>query len=240
MHFNQHGYELRCEWGKPGVAALAPMVDAIVIVDTLSFSTCVDVAVSRGAIVYPYPWKDDSAEAFARSVEAVLAGPRNKDRLSLSPMSLRQLPPGQRIVLPSPNGATLSGLTGGTPTLTGCLRNAATVAHVARSFGPRIGVVPAGEQWPDGSLRPAIEDWIGAGAVLSYLSGSTSPEADLARQAFLGTSGKLAEILQTSTSGRELIERGWMDDVSIASELNTSACAPILTEGSYRMAPGRS
>src|SRR6185503_18892369 len=76
--FDQDAYALRCEWGAAGVAALAPHVDVIVLVDVLSFSTCVDIAVNRGAHVYPYPWKDASATDFAASLNAVLAGPRSR------------------------------------------------------------------------------------------------------------------------------------------------------------------
>ena len=44
-----------------------------VIVDVLSFSTSVDAACSAGATVYPYRWKDETAQAFAKSIPAVLA-----------------------------------------------------------------------------------------------------------------------------------------------------------------------
>jgi 2-phosphosulfolactate phosphatase len=127
--FDQDAYALRCEWGAAGITALAPCVDVLILVDVLSFSTCVDIAIARGARVYPYPWKDASAAAFAQSVEALLAGPRSRDHVSLSPGSLQRLTPGARVVLPSPNGATLSRLTGRVPTLTGCLRNAIAVAR---------------------------------------------------------------------------------------------------------------
>jgi 2-phosphosulfolactate phosphatase len=228
MWFDQDAYALRCEWGAAGIVALAPCVDVIVFVDVLSFSTCVDVAVSRGARLYPYPWKDATASDFAESVDAVLAGPRSREQLSLSPVSLQRLKSGVRVVLPSPNGATLSRLTGRLPTLTGCLRDAAAVARAAQSYGPRIGLVPAGERWPDGSLRPSLEDWLGAGAILSHVAGSISPEAELARDAFLCHSASIGTVIEASASGRELIEQGWSDDVALATEVAVSACAPVL------------
>src|SRR5215208_547495 len=68
MWFDQSSYHVRCEWGERGVATLAPNVDAIIIVDILCFSTCVDIGTSHGALVYPYRWKDDSAERFANGI----------------------------------------------------------------------------------------------------------------------------------------------------------------------------
>ena len=232
--FTQQAYHVRCEWGVAGVRALAPSVDVVVLVDVLSFSTCVDVAVSREAIVYPFAWKDERAAEFAAQVDGTLAGPRSRTHFSLSPMSMQSAASRQRIVLPSPNGAALSGLTGATPTLTGCFRNAAAVAHRARSFGPRIGVVPAGERWPDDTLRPALEDWLGAGAILAHLDGVLSPEAHAARTAFETHRATLGEVVAACASGRELIGRGWERDVQIATELEVSATAPLLREGAYQ------
>lgn len=234
MWFDQDAYALRCEWGPAGIAALASTSDVIIIVDVLSFSTGVDIAMGRGASVYPYRYRDASARDFAVAVDAILAGPRNDAGPSLSPASLRHLPAGARVVLPSPNGATLSQLTGSLPTLTGCLRNAAAVARAAQAYGSRIGVVPAGEQWPDGSLRPSIEDWLGAGAILSHLTGVSSPEADLVRESFLRHRASLAVAIESSASGRELVERGWRDDVLLATELDVSSCAPVLIDQAYR------
>ncbi len=225
--FDQRAASCRCEWGTNGLAALAP-ADVVIVVDVLSFSTCVDVAVSRGAVVLPYEWKDESAAAFAEQQRAELAGPRSSSRYSLSPASFADAPAGLRCVLPSPNGAALTLRAAATSAvvLAGCLRNARAVAHLAQQLGRTFNVCPAGERWPDGSLRPAQEDWIGAGAILQHLPGPKSPEADAAIAAFENRQHALAETIARSSSGRELIGRGFAQDVELASALDESDQTP--------------
>src|SRR5580704_4931192 len=118
--YDQSKFDIRCEWGIESLKALAPVSDVVVIVDVLSFSTAVDVAVGQGAYVFPYRWKDESALDFARSVGAELADPSRKlDSWSLSPASLVSIPRGTRLVLPSPNGSNLSLACGRLPTFGG-------------------------------------------------------------------------------------------------------------------------
>ena len=52
---------VHCEWGLAGVHALRDRVAALIVVDVLSFCTAVDIAVSRGAVVYPFPYGDATA-----------------------------------------------------------------------------------------------------------------------------------------------------------------------------------
>ena len=237
MTFDQREYDVRCEWGEQGVARLAPISDAVIIVDVMSFSTCVTVAATRGATVFPYRWKDDSRVAFAQSVGAELAGSRGKSRFSLSPASLLQIPPGTRLVLPSPNGSTLTLSTGHTPTFAGCFRNSKAVALAAMRCGEKIAVIPAGERWKeDHTLRPAFEDLVGAGAVIQHLTGSLSPEARLALDAFRGAVSDLVGRLKECLSGKELIGMGFEDDIPIIAQVDVDDSAPILKEGAYRKA----
>ena len=237
MNSQQADYDVRCEWGEKGVLELSRTSDEVIIVDILSFSTCVDIAVARGAAVYPYPWKDNRAREFATAVDAELAVPRGTERFSLSPASFLDIPPDTKIVLPSPNGASLSLATGDTVTLAGCLRNVSVVAEAAHRFGKRISVIPAGERWEDNSLRPSLEDWLGAGAIIDELSGSFSPEAQAALDVYRAPGADLAQKIRNCVSGVELIERGYETDVALTSELDVSCSVPILGNRAYINAP---
>ena len=235
MFFHQQEFDVRCEWGKHGVRMLAPISDLIIIIDVLSFCTSVDIAVSRGAIVYPFFSQTQSALDFAHSVGAILAKSRREESgFSLSPESLLDIPGNTKIVLPSPNGSTLSLAAKPSPVLAGCLRNAAAVANAAKKYGKKIGVIPAGERWKDDdSLRPCFEDLVGAGAIIRHLPGSHSPEASLAEAAFDGIQSNLGLYLQQCGSGRELIRRGFSNDVALASMMDVSQSAPTLVNDAY-------
>ena len=238
MFDDQAEFRERFEWGEAGIRRLAPGADILVVVDVLSFATAVDVAVGRGASVYPYRWRDARAAAFAEQVGAVLAGGRTAgDRgvpYSLAPTSLFAIPPGTRLVLPSPNGATLTLLAAefGAAILAGCLRNAAAVAAACRVLEGTVAVVAAGERWGQaedqtGSLRPAVEDLVGAGAILAALAPSRpSPEAVAAVAAFRAAAPDLGRFLAACASGRELRERGFGQDVELAAQLDASRTVP--------------
>ena len=229
------------EWGPVGAKVLAEQCDVIVVVDVLSFSTSVTIAVERGALVWPHTG-GENARVLARDIGAALAGNRGShEGPTLSPASLLDIEKDSRLVLPSPNGLLIAfavvegGVTvlyGGVVVIVGGLSNATAVARYVRDF-ERIGVVPAGERWGDGSLRPAYEDLVGAGAVIDRiaardLSVKLSPEAEAAAIAF-----RALRPLEECPSGQELVERGFAEDVRIASQLDVSDVVPRLTEGRF-------
>ncbi len=219
----------------------------IVIVDVLRFTTAVSVVVAGGSIVFPYRWRDESALGYAAERGAVLAGMREDGPVSLSPTDLMTLPSGSRIVLPSPNGSTLSLRAlelGSTFVLAGSLRNAAATAARAREVacGAPIGVIAAGERWPgsNAALRPSVEDMLGAGAVFAALDPSgavsapaCSPEAAAARAAFIDAKPQLGDRLTACASGRELTRIGFADDVANAAQLDASAVAAQLIDEAF-------
>jgi len=229
----QHGFDVRLGWGRAGLARLVEVADVVVIVDVLSFTTCVDVATAADAFVVP--WPVDGGEPPAGTVVAGRPG----ERYSLSPPSLRSLPAGTRLVLPSPNGSTLTLATGRTKTFAACLRNRRAVAGAVARAGGTCALIAAGERWPDGSLRPAIEDFVGAGAVVDLLVAQgrgPSPEAMAARAAFESLAAGGTGWLHDTESGRELVGRGYGGDVDVAAALDVSNTVPLLTDGAYRNA----
>ena len=186
-----------------------------------------------GATVYPYRWKDATAAEFADSVGAFAAS-----RAAASSFAhwrrFNARHPACALFYHRRTARRSAVLTGRTPTLAGCLRNAEAVARAAQAIGPRIAVIPAGERWPDGSLRPCLEDWLGAGAIIRHLFGSMSPETNTAREVYELNEHHLTERIHSCTSGRELIEQGWEEDVRLASEIGTSKAVPMLIDGAYR------
>lgn len=235
MIYNQKEFDIRLEWGKKGVEELAPISDVIIIVDVLSFSTCVDIATKNEALIFPYRWKDDSAIQYAKNMNAELADFKRKitDGFSLSPTSLLKIKSKTKLVLPSPNGSTLSLSTGTTPTLCGCLTNAKAVATLAKKYGNKISIIAAGEQWADNSLRVAFEDLVGAGAIISHLTGNLSPESKTGLTIFENSKTTLLEDIKNCSSGKELIKRGFENDILLACDLNSSNNVPILKENYF-------
>jgi len=240
--WRQDRYLVRCEWGPVGAASVAG--DAVVVVDVLSFTTAVTVLVERGTAVYPAAWDDVRAAELARSYDAALAVARQEmsddNPWSLSPAALRRAPAPERLVLPSPNGSAIAAAAPGI-VVAGCLRNATAVGRwlTDRGFGRdrSVAVVPAGERWPDGSLRPALEDLLGAGAVLAALDlpGEVlSPEAAAARASYAGLAEQaVGDAVRSCGSGRELVDRGFADDVEVALEVDASDVVPVLVDGCF-------
>jgi len=117
-----------------------------------------------------------------------------------------------------------------------CLRNADAVASWLMAQhgrdGVRVLVVAAGERWPDGQLRPAVEDLWGAGAVIAGLRrrgwASLSVEATVAADVYENIRGDLQRGLHECVSGRELAVMGLAGDVDVAAEAEASAVVPRL------------
>lgn len=249
--FDQIDYQCRVEWGKRGAREAAQRGDITIIVDVLSFSSTVVTAVNYGVILFPYPPPiNEHARAYADQVGAeLLAGRAEAARWgkpSLSPVSFGAEHAGKKFVLCSLNGAACTWLAAKVPALlVGSLLNASAVARLANRLqaetGAAITVIACGEHWADAEagendLRPAMEDYLGAGAILARLDGSKSPEAQVCIGAFCQAETGISKLLWECGSGRELRELGFAEDVRHCSRVDVYTDVPILHTNQFRAA----
>jgi len=246
--YDQSDDRVRFEWGPAGAAATAPGAAYAVVVDVLSFTTTLSVAMDLGVEVLPYAWRDASTEEYAAARGAVVAVGRLEARqmpglVSLSPAALRASRGITRLVLPSPNGSSISAAlaSGGATVVGASLRNTSAVAgwlapRLLADPAATLTVIAAGERWPcDDSLRPCLEDALGAGALLAALESAGvsgfSPEAAHVRRGWTGAG--VAAAVRSCSGGRELAELGFGDDVEVAVELDASPWVPLLRDGAF-------
>lgn len=241
----QAAYTRRLDWGLDGAWALvadARPGDVAVVVDVLSFTTTLTVAVEQGIVVHPYPWRAEDAAAYAADHDATLAAGRREGlasgSVSLSPRSFLTETGAAvtRVVLPSPNGSAIAFALrdAGVRVVGACLRNAPAVAEAVGAGSGRVCVVAAGERWGEGGLRPAVEDLWGAGAVLAGLGDEgVSPEAAMAVAAFRSVRDRLPDVLRDCASGRELVEDGFGGDVDLAAAYAVSRVVPTLAGDAF-------
>ena len=241
--FAQGGYRCRLEWGRRGARDAAARGDVLVVVDVLSFSSTTVTAIQHGAIIYPCRHDEDPAIVAGRVGGEAAVGRRavpHAGRFSLSPLTYLHVGLGTRIALGSLNGATCSRYAPQVPYLfVGALLNAAAVAAaVARVLDTTehgVTLLACGERWTtpseDGDLRFAIEDLLGAGAILTELPFAKSPEARVCEDAFTSARADLASALWECGSGRELRAGGFGADVEHAARLNLYAAVPVMRDG---------
>ena len=88
-----------------------------------------------------------------------------------------------------------------------------------------------------------LGDKIGIGAVRlhgkghAHLAGNPSPEASSAAAAFAAARSDLFHALGNCSSGREMMQRDYDQDVVLAAELDTEPAVPLLVQRGFRAAP---
>ena len=145
------------------------------------------------------------------------------------------------------NGAAVAAAAAdaGALVLLGALTNASAVAAAAlaeqqrRGARTSIAVIAAGELGSvDARLRFAVEDQLGAGAVVDALGAlgidHTSPDAAVAAESFRALRRAAKHLLTASGSGLELIERGRRDEVLAAAAVDAASLVPVLRDGVFR------
>lgn len=154
----------------------------------------------------------------------------------------------------SSNGGAVAAAARDAVVLVGGLRNAAATARAIQVEQERrqqrtsVAVIAAGEKAADGTLRFAVEDQLGAGAVIAALTDlgidHTAPDAAVAAEGFRALKGALRHLLTASGSARELeigvastarmAESGIVPaSVAEAASLDSSEVVPMLRDGLF-------
>ena len=122
----------------------------------------------------------------------------------------------------------------------GSLRNRTAVAEwvlerqAEKADRFTVAVIAAGEAREDGSIRFAVEDQLGAGAIVDALAvvwiDYCSPEAAAACAAFTSLRSAVGHLVSASASGKELFARDPATDFGAIAAIDTSTEVPILKE----------
>ncbi|MEV8267981.1 2-phosphosulfolactate phosphatase [Microbacterium sp. NPDC076911] len=202
--FDQHRYQVRCEWGVEGLAHLEP-AHIVIVVDVLRFSTTTTRAVEAGETV-------SLSAARARAMNGVAVADLAAATGSLVVIGCLR------------NASTVAREVAAEQLRRGSRTSVAVIAageRVAGETGLRFAV-------EDHLGAGAIID-----ALTELGIDHTSPEAACAAEAFRGMRGATRHLLSASGSGQQLIASGLRDEVLAAAEVDASTAVPVLREGVF-------
>ena len=243
--------KVKLDWDIEGLQFALKEKNIIVIADTLRFSSAVTTAIANGFTIYPVSDREKGKE-FAKSIGAEISGKSEIARYSLSPKSF--LNPtekdNKKVVLYSSNGAACAGLIKeGDIAYIGCFLNAKAVAQqvekISKEKNCDVTIIAAGEKRAtetgerieylkdERRFRRVfdIEDYLGAGAIISFINLPKNPEAKVCQSAFKSSKNELKELLLESFSGRYLVQTKRREDVEWAAQLNCYNVVPVIYKG---------
>lgn len=204
--------------------------DVAIMVDVLRASTTITVALENFNEVIPVK-NLDTAESLAEKYDAVLAGERGGASVEWfdagnSPIQIKNFK-GNTLVLTTSNGTRIIDGMQAEKILIGSFVNAKSIAESALKLARNhIEVVMAGV---DG--RFAIEDFLGAGEIISYLKNHELDEYAIA--ALMASSDKnyVDQVVKNSNSALKLADIGFVDDVEFCLKRNIYDTVPLYEKG---------
>ena len=212
---------VKIDWGIEGLKYALRDNDIVIIVDVMRFSSAAVTAAAEGFTIYPVP-NNDKGRELAEGIGAELAGKAPEARFSLSPLSYieNRQHSNKKVVLASPNGATCAAQIKEYDTgYIGCFLNAEAVARRA-------------EREASASGRDfAPEDYLGAGAIISFMSLPKSTDAVLCESAFNAVRDNLRGLLLESYSGRWLLQNDAQKDLEHLLRINYYDIVPEINNG---------
>lgn len=203
--------------------------DVAIMVDALRASTTMTVAVENFRKIIPVKNVED-AEKLSKQYNAVLAGERNGAPIKgfdagNSPVEIQNFS-GEVLVLTTTNGTRiLEGIN--SKTLVGSFVNAKAVAEKALEIANQhIEVVMAGVKG-----KFVIEDFLGAGEIISNLQNEELDETALAACMASRNQNMVDKAVKNSKSAAALYKLGLGDDVEFCLNRNIYETVPVYENG---------
>ena len=238
-------------WDGNGLNDAIKHNNIIIIVDVLRFSSTAITAVNNGTTIIP-SYTLSHAKTLSKKNGAMVSA---LSKYSLSPASFLKVPRNSEIILVSTNGARYSRLSSNAQlVLVGALLNAGAVAKhayaISKQFGRDIAIVAAGEKklvkkmgrnafeesFADDKNKDwfCLEDFLGAGAIISGIAMEKTDEALYAQATFQKYKNKLLSIIRSAVSGRYLIDLKKENDIEFCSQLNKYTIVPQMVQGKIK------
>jgi 2-phosphosulfolactate phosphatase len=203
--------------------------DVSIMVDVLRASTTIILALENFSRIIPVRSLEDALQ-LARQHNSILAGERDGARVDgfdagNSPIDIQKFK-GESLILSTTNGTRiLEGIKG--KTLIGSFVNAEAVAEMALKMAKdHIEVVMAGVK---GNF--VIEDFLGAGEIISHLQDQELDEMALAALMAAQNPENVNEAVRKSRSAYGLVKLGFEEDVDFCLKRNITTIVPLYEKG---------
>ncbi|WP_321422602.1 2-phosphosulfolactate phosphatase [uncultured Methanobacterium sp.] len=207
--------------------------DVAIMVDVLRASTTISVALEKIPNIIP-TLEIEEALALAPKHQAFLAGERGGATIEgfdvgNSPIEIQKLH-GETLIITTSNGTRiLEGISG--RALIGSFINAKAVARKAREIAAdHIEVVMAGVRG-----QFAIEDFLGAGAIISHLQDQELDEKAQAACLAIENHEMVDRAVKNSRSARNLNKLGFGEDVDFCLQRDKLKIVPEFKDGLIRI-----
>ena len=199
-----------------------------VVVDILRATSVIATALANGALDFRTAMTIDEARTFAEKEHVVLCGERKGlgiqgFHLGNSPREFtREAVAGKRLVMTTTNGTrAIEAAKIGSKILIGSFLNCRYVSDFLANDDNDVVILCAGL---NGMF--SLEDAVGAGAIISRLSGDKTDSALAAERLFKSYSGGLLRMLRESQAGRYLTSIGFEKDLPVCASMDSLEVLP--------------